>query len=425
MKVVRISAHLLLALLILLLSACDGESQLFEEAVEIRNLQITALSVTPPANSRDEIFLNATEQLQFAVEGVRANGQTIALSATGRRWFVNDTNVAGIDANGLLTAREDGEVSVFVQIGDLVTLIPYTLEVQTRALESIELIEGPASVERCLPQDYTAVGQFVGGTLRNLQSVQWSIGDTADARVETNEDATATLTGLNFGVVLLDASVGAISATTPASIEIQDTLTALDISPSPARVDVGESQAFVVTGTYNDEPATDSTPAVGTRRVTITESVDWSITSGTANASVSNDGSDKGTVTGVASGNAVLSARCGDLADIQTVVISSTDDDDSDQLSFNTTDNPLRIAQNNTAGFRLRVSTGSTFTTGNEVTDEVSWNIESLTTTTVPISLVEVGANAGLIRPIAIGDANVTATLDDQSITIRVSVVTP
>ncbi|MFK7852982.1 MAG: hypothetical protein AB8B79_02670 [Granulosicoccus sp.] len=425
MKVVPNSARLVLTLFVLLLSACEGESQLFEEAVEVRNLQITALSVTPPANFRDEIFLNTTEQIQFAVQGARANGESIALSATGRRWFVSDTNVAGIDANGLLTAREDGEVSVFVQIGDLVTLIPYTLEVQNRVLESIELIEGPASIERCLPQVYTAVGQFEGGTLRNLQSVQWSIGDTTDARVDTNEDATATVTGLNFGAVILDASVGAITATAPASIEIQDTLTELDISPSPARVDVNESQAFIVTGTYNDEAATDTTPAVGTRRVTITESVDWSITSGTANATVSNEAPDKGTVTGVASGNAVLSARCGDLADIQTVVISSADNDESEQLSFNTTDNPLRIARNNTAGFRLRVSTGSTFTTGNEVTDEVSWNIESLATTTVPISLLEDGVNAGLIRPIAIGDANVTATLDDQSITIRVSVVTP
>jgi len=426
MRILR-SVSLILCLLSLILAGCDGESQPFEEAVEIRNLQITALSVTPPANAQAMIFLNTNEQVQFGIQGLRANGTSLVLGGTGRQWSVTDTSVAAIDANGLLTARANGDVAVFVRVGDLVSSA-FTLTVRNASLTAIEVIEGEASIERCLPQDYLAVGRFSDNTPRNLTAVSWSIDDAANARVVTNTNGSATLTGLNSGALLLNAAVGPVVAT-PVSIAVLDTLSALNISPSPATVDVDESQAFTATGTYNDQAATDTTPAAGTRRVVISESVDWRITSGASNATVNNVSPNKGSLLGVAGGNVVLSASCGDLADVQTVVIRSTDSDDADQLSFNT-DDPLIISRTNTAGFRLRVSTGSSFSSADEVTqvnDNVLWRVTHSNTTTPIITLVETGTNAGLIRPLATGDeaATVTATFNNQSISIRVSVVIP
>ncbi len=90
------SVLLMLCLSGLMLAGCDGESQPFEEAVEIRNLQITALSVTAPANSQPEIFLNTTDRAQFGIQGLRANGTSLAVSGTGRQWSVSDSSVAGI-----------------------------------------------------------------------------------------------------------------------------------------------------------------------------------------------------------------------------------------------------------------------------------------------------------------------------------------
>ena len=414
-------AALLLGFFSVLLIACDGESQPFEESVEIRDLQITALNVTPPANARESIILNVGENAQFGISGLRANGTSITLSGTGRQWFVSNAATASINRNGLLSATADGAVSVSVRIGDLVSA-PFALSVNTQPLMAIEQIQGASSIERCLPQNYTAVGRFGDNSLRNLRAVNWSLADDDQGQVTTNDDATATVNGQNAGELTLNATVGAISANAPLSITVENTLSALDVSPSPARVNVDESLSFTATGTYNDQPATDTTPASGTRRVVITESVEWSITSGSANASVSNDAPNKGRVTGIASGNTVLSARCGDLADVQTVVVSDADDDDTDQLSFNTTDNPLVILRTNTAGFRLRVSTGSEFSSDNEVTDQVSWDVDPIASTTTPINLLETGSNVGLIRPLAIGEANITATHDGQSISIRVSV---
>ena len=115
------SVMLMLCIFGLMLAGCDGESQPFEEAVEIRNLQITALSVTPPANSQPMIFLNTDDRVRFGIQGLRANGTSLVLSGTGRQWSVSDTSVAGIDANGQLTDRAEGVVSVLVRIGDLVS----------------------------------------------------------------------------------------------------------------------------------------------------------------------------------------------------------------------------------------------------------------------------------------------------------------
>ena len=408
-----------------LLAGCDGNSQPFEEAVEVRNLQITALSVTPPANSQPTIFLNTNDRMQFGIQGLSANGTNLVLSGTGRRWSVSDSSIAGIDANGLLTAHANGNVSVFVSVGDLVSS-PFTLTVSNATLTAIESIEGETSIERCLPQNYLALGRFSDLSLRNLNTVTWSIDDTVNARIVTNPDATVTLTGLNSGAPLsLRAAVGAIVAT-PASVTILDTLSELSISPRLARVDVDESQAFTATGTYNDQPATETMAAIGTRIIVISESVDWRITSGESNATVSNVSPTKVVLTGVASGNAVLSVSCGDLAKVQTVYIGATDSDDSDQLSFNT-DDPLVILRSDTAGFRLRVSTGSSFSSANEVTevdDNVIWNVSHSNSSTPTITLVETGVNAGLVRPLAFGtlEATVTATYNNQTISIRISV---
>lgn len=425
MRILR-SVTLLLCMSTFMLIGCDGESRPFEEAVEVRDLQVTALSVIPPANSQPAIFLNSDESVQLGIQGLRADGTNLTLSGTGRLWSVSDTSVADIDTNGLLSARADGITSVFVNIGDLVSS-PFTLTVRNATLSAIESIDGDTSIERCLPQNYQAVGRFSDNSLRNLNAVSWSIANAVNAQVVTNADATATLTGLNSSELLLSAAVGSIISTPPASIIVLDTLSALAISPSPASVAVGGTQRFTATGIYIDEPTALDTPGAATRSVVITESVNWSVTSDESNATVSNVAPNSGTITGVVAGNALLSASCGALADNQTITISSPDT--SGQLSFNV-DDPFFLSQSNTAGFQLRVSTGSTFSVANEVTqvnDNVIWGLTTTGTTTPIVALLETGVNAGLIQPLATGPngATVSATFNNQTISIGISVVTP
>jgi hypothetical protein len=414
------SVATLLSIVASVLGGCDGNSQPFEEAVEVRNLELVSLEVIAPANSQEQIFLNINQSLQFGVQGRKSNGESLMLSATGRQWAVSDVSVASVDGNGLLSAHANGITGVSVRIGDLVSPV-FELTVSDATLSDIESISGPTMVERCIPQDYIAIGRYSDDTVRNLNSVAWTVSDSTNAPVTTDANAKATLTGLNPGALQLIASQGSLEL--PKSIEVLDTLSTLDILPSPAGVDVGSTQAFTATGTYNDEPTTGTNTTAGTRRILITQSVDWQITSGSGNATVINSGTDRGVVSGVASGTATLSASCGDLTDVQTVVVISKNSSDSTQLSFNTIDNPLRLLRSNTAGFRLRVSTGSTFSEGDEVTDDVVWLLNHESSTTPAINLATSGPDVGLIRPLAFGESTITATVGDTSIILTVAVV--
>jgi hypothetical protein len=401
------------------LAGCEGDSRPFEEAVEIRTRNITALTVSPPAMAVDDLFINRAQSVQFSVQGRSVSGQSIPLSASDRDWRVTDASVATITDSGLLTGRDNGEVGVFVSIGGLDSEL-YTLQVSDAELSAIQAIIGPAIVERCRPEDYRATGVYDDGSVRDLLAVNWALEQNSDelARVASSDDGSVTLTGLNTGVVDLIASSGEPSQSR--SVEIGNSLTSLSITPSPAGVDVGRTQAVVATGSYIDvDPVAGVSVA---RERVITDAVDWQVTSGTEFASVSNTEGSRGRVTGLEEGSATLSASCGNVIDTVAVTVSDTSPD-PDELSFNE-DSPLILPRSLTQGVQLRVAEGSTYSAGNDVTSRVTWTVSTGANLTTPVSVVREGVNAGLVRPLAIGEATITATLPlggSVSIIVRVT----
>ncbi len=411
--------------LCLLLSACDGDSRPFAEAVEVRVNNLNGIVVTPPANSVADIFLNVDQLLQFSLDGLAANGARVPLESSERDWRVSDSSVATISSDGLLRAINDGIVDVSVNLGGLTSSL-FRVTVDTQLLLSINAINGVASVERCRPQDYFATGIFADGSTRNLDGVSWTLpgSDLSDARVQANANGTATLTALNVSLLDLTATLG--QATLGQSVVVSDTLRTLTVTPSPAGVDVGDTLAMVATGGYGAAATGGPTPPPVTTQVIISEQVDWSIvdTDGEAAATVSNTEGSRGQVTGVTAGTANVTASCGLATDTRTIVVSDTSDpDSSDILSFNV-GSPFNLSLDDLDGFSLRVSTGSSFATDNEITDEVTWSFSNLENTASPIGLVLTGVNAGLVTPLRLGTATVTATDDDgASITITIEVV--
>jgi len=413
----------LAAVVCLGLSACEGDSRPFSEAVEVRAGNLVGVVVTPPANSPAEIFLNIDQRLQFGLQGMTAAGALVPLDSTDRDWQVSDSSVATISADGQLRALSNDPVDIFVKFGGL-TSAPFSVTVDNRDLQSISLISGAGSVERCRPQDYFATGIFEGGSTRTLDDVRWTLPGTelADAGVLTNPDGTATLTALNLSALSLTATSDGQSLSLP--VEVADTLRTLEITPNPAGLDVGATLSMVATAGYVTGTENEDEPDILGTRVVINEQVNWAIDSGELFARVSNTAGTRGQVTGVAAGAASVSASCGALGSVRTLIVSDVSSTSSSSgLSFNV-GSPYNLPLSQTNGFRFLVSTGSSYDAANDITQQVTWTFTNQETTANPISLIRTGSEAGRVTPVRIGTAVITATDDDgRAISLTVEVI--
>lgn len=409
------------ALVALLLAGCDGDASPFEEAVEVRELNLTALTVIPPASTVPDLFLNHGDVVQFGVEGFNTASQTVELSASDRQWRVSNSAAASIDDNGRLVAVANGEVSVIVEIGGLESAA-FDLEVRDADLQGVDSILGDETVERCLPADYQARGLYSDTSLRDLTGVVWTLAadDGARASVVSNPDINATLTGLNAGAVTLTATAQGFSL--PVAVTISDSLMSLDITPGTATLDVGDTQNFVASGTYNGAAPGSDTDSAETRQIAITPSVSWEIVTGRDEATVSNTGDTRGQVSGVASGSSTLNASCGNLSATTPAVITIQAADDASELSFNRS-SPVTLDADS-SGIFLRVSTGSSYSTANQLdNDDLEWEF-TRSGTTDAIDLEVSGDDAGFIRPLVrngVGTVTVTHP-DGASVSIEIEV---
>lgn len=399
--------------LLLLVAACDGDSAPFEDAVEVRDLNLTALLTNAPAISLGERVIAIDQSLQFSVDGRTAAGELVPLSASERQWAVSNASVATIDSNGLLTARGVGEVSVMLEIGGLAAE-NYVLDVSDATLQAVTQIAGDDTLERCLPGTYRATGTFTDTSVRDLGSVDWTLVNPAagNARTVSNPDGSVQLTGLNPSVVQLVASVDGAASSLSREVEINDTLMALTISTGLTGLDVGDTLGFVATGTYADDADT-------TRQIANTEAVDWSIIQGTTFASVSNTAGSRGEVTGLAEGQATLSVRCGDIEDTQMFTVFDGDSS-SDELSLS--EDSLVLSLSSNVARQLSVSTGTEFDSSNNVSEQVTWSVSN----SGILAIDQSNDDFALISAVAEGSTTLTASVSSfDSVSISVTVTDP
>ena len=411
-------------LVIIALAGCDGNARPFEEAVEVRTENLTSIAVVPPAISVSELVMNIDDTAQFGVQGTTIIGQQITLSGSDRNWQVTDESVASINDDGQLVAIANGDVGVFISIGGLVSET-YDLRVSDATLTDVQEIGGESIIERCLPEDYQATGLYDDGTVRDLAGVNWTLAaaDAGNARLQNNPDTTVTVTGINSAAVTLTAALSGFNLSLP--IEISNSLISLSISPRSANIDVEDEVSFAAFGEF-EGTTPGATSDTGSRSdVNVTEAVDWQLAaSGVSIASVSNDGDSRGRLTGLSSGEAVLTASCGNKRSGPVSVIVSDSASSSDELSFAQGDSTQLVVGGSSV--LLRVSTGSIFNSINELDqNDLTW-VLSVDDTSVPaISLQDEdsGTNAGRITALSAGGATITVTDDDgASGSIRVEV---
>ncbi|NHZ97339.1 ice-binding family protein [Massilia sp. CCM 8734] len=169
-------------------------------------------------------------------------------------------------------------------------------------LVSVSVTPATATVLVGASQQFLATASYADGTSRNVTDLStWASASPAIARVTP---AGGLATGLTPGSAAITAAFGAktgaatlqVNAMTPVTPPVVVSLTGLSVTPASASVRVGASQQYTAIATYSD-----SSTAV------ITNNVNW-MSGSTAIATIVQSGS----ATGVAVGNAVITASSGD-----------------------------------------------------------------------------------------------------------------
>lgn len=424
-----------------LLTACEGESKPFLESVEIETLGLTGIQVTPPANTQDDIFINPGQSMQMGISGSTIADVDVSLSTADRNWRSSNPAIFSVSDSGLVTGvgTVEGVAQVSVSIGGIQSAA-LDITVRNATLTSFDAIVGSATLERCLPDEYFAVGNFSDGSKRTLFSVDYDVADESTASLTDTDPATATINATSAGELTLTAQVGDVGPF-PLQITVLNNLTGIAITPNPAAVDEDKTIGFAALGTYisdeeieeeeegglvvPDAPGAPIDPA-GTKTENISSNVNWEVTSGTANASVDNSGENKGQLLGLSAGTAVLTASCGtDRQATVNVIVNDVEDSESDELSFDVVGSRIVLAFGETR--QLRVSRGSDFDSDEalSVADGVRYSVRS-----ADLNFINEGnLETGLINPRVQGvEIVVTADLlddDDEvvasgSITIEV-----
>lgn len=411
----RISPKALPALLVLaalapVVTGCSGDARPFEEAVEVRELDIASIEILPPlTGSLTKLFIDVGERADFDLAGLNRDGGVVELGDGGRDWFVDDGAIARIDDSGVLTGLGEGTVSVGVSVGGI-RANTFPLTVRTATLETIDAIEGPDAPEACLASRYGAAGRFSDGSRRALPGATFTLtSGTAELREPTAGDGNLLSSGGvdlvpgDSGAVGLRASVGPVAF--ERTLAVASTLQSLTIPDASRSVRVDGSIDLTASATY--------ARGVGTATVNVTDTVNWEVVTGTANATVSNTSPTRGRVFGTGEGNVIVEARCGEFSDTAQVIVTTSGN--SAGLVFERDDLNLRVGD----VLQLKVSTGSSYSSRDDVTEDARFDSSNDNV----VDVVRFGSTGGTIEAIAAGEATIEATHDGDTATITVTVV--
>lgn len=396
-----------LMLSVALVSGCEGDSRPFEEAVEVQTLGLEGISVVPIGNALDDIFLNTGQTLQMGINATNDDNPGMFVSASDRDWRSSQPSIVSVNRDGLIVAGVEGEAEISVSLGGLESE-PFTVTVSNATVTSIAGINGPESLERCLPSDYFAVGLFSDGTTRALDSASFSLLENSTGELLAGENGATRVNARTFDVLVLTAAQDDL-APLSRELTVRDTLRSLEITPAIAIVEAGQALDFTATGTYNSVGGEGDS-----RSENITPFVEWAITTGAQFVSVSNNTGSEGRLSGRVAGVATLQARCGtDVLADRTVTVQEDDDSDSTVLSFDVPNggDTITVALGQTVN--LRVSRGSDFDSTEVISSGVVYTFSNTGNTATPIN--EGLLEQGVISPLVTGGTGtITATVPES-----------
>lgn len=406
-------AHASLGGALVMLAACSGDDRPFEEAVELEQAGVTALQIVAPANADDPLVIGVGGRIDLGLLGLGPVSGSIDFDDSDREWRSLAPSIASVDRNGLVTGLADGSADILVSVGSL-TSAPFTVRVSGEPLVAIASIDGEAMPDPCVATRYAAVGRFADQSTRTLTQVSWSLAAGANGSLRSTGEADAATSG---AIDLVPAAPGALTLVANSggfelrrTLSVPDsTLTELRLPAGLQALNVGATLDLTATGIYERDGATLSRG--------VTDTVRWSVLSGSEAATVSDAVPTRGQVTGQAAGNATIQAACGAVTAEVVVGVSADSSSDDDGLSIEQ-GSTLSLATNG-PGVQLRVSTGSDYDEDDDVTTSTNFSSDNAAVASVILS----GARAGFVTPGSTsGTARIFAERNSESAVITITV---
>jgi trimeric autotransporter adhesin len=282
-----------------------------------------------------------------------------------------------------------GSANITVTLGSV--HVTQAAQVTSATLLSITISPTTLSLAAGTNQQLTATATFSDGSTQNVSS---SLSWTSSAPAVANVSATGLVSALTPGDATITGTSGSVTATlsmsvTPASI------VSISLTPPSATLAIGQSQLFSATAAFSDGSTQD-----------VTASAQWSV-SNPLLATVSNTLGLNGQLTAVAAGATTVSASLNGVSGSANVIVTP-----AVLTSINVTPLSLNLALGLTSGLTATgvFSDGST----QNLTASATWSSSN------PVVL---SVNAGgVVLPIAVGNANVTATVGSISGSASVTV---
>jgi hypothetical protein len=353
----------------------------------VTNTSIVSISVTPSNAS----IAPGTQQA-FTATGAFSDGSTQVIT-NDVNWSSADSGVATISdtagSRGIATGIKTGTSKISASFDGVLGSAP--LNVNSATLVSIALTPTTSVLAPASTLQYSAIGTYSDNKSLNLNRLaQWSSSDSNTATISAFGLATAQ----SAGAATITVQMGSVNATANLVVASSQ-LASISVTPLTAGVPVQINTQFTALGTFQDASTQD-----------LTQSVTWTSTPVTT-ATVSNVGGSKGQATGVAAGNATITALFGGQVGAASLSVTNA----TLQSITITPANPTVSAGSNEQFTATgKFSDNTTLT----LTDQVSWSSSNIS--------VGVINDFGIVNTAGKGTTTITATLNGVSTSTNLTV---
>jgi len=384
----------LMALSTLVLMACGtGDEDAFLDAIEVNKLNITSIEVRSDNN---RVALTETETY---VAWAGLNGETPSADniVTDKvNWSSSNPDIVSIAASGVATGVSNGTVEIRADWADLSA--SKSLDSSDAPLASLAIAPDSSEMGVCTTSSAKALvvtGTYDDGTSGDItDEVVWS-SDLDGVSVDEN----GIVSTFSVGNATVTATHEGLSDT--ATVDVQDTLDSIAVTPANLTLYKGDTQQFIATGTYDDTSTADiSGTVVWTAGESDGSAIDYLSFSTTILGLATADNSN-----GTSTGTATVTATCDAVASTALAVtiepaVTLTGIQINDG---NSTENLFVSNASIQLDAKLVLSDNSI---GSDVTDDddtTTWSVLSV----ISGAAAEVGSSTGLVTFSAVGETQI------------------
>ena len=371
--------------LLFVLAGCGGSATPPPDRLVVSTdanlVSLLAVEVTPALPS-----VAQSSTLALTAIAVLSNGERRDVSALDKLvWRSSDTALAEVSAEGLVTAKAAGEVTLTATLLGVVGRT--VLRITDATLSRLEILPTDPRLAAGTRLNLQAIGHYSDGSRRELTSrVTWASSDVDVAPVA----ATGALDGVASGSATVVADFSGLS--TQAGVTVSSaTLMGLRIEPPRPDLLAGGAQALRAWGLFSDGSTQD-----------LTDGVRWE--SRSAEVAVVGNGSSAGQVIGLGLGSVEIVASRGAVSTRARATVRAPA-----LLSLEVSPPQLELSP----GQRQPLQALGHFDDGSvqDLTTQVVWR----STAATQAMISNAPGSTGLVTALAAGDAGLGARLLDTS----------